>query len=66
MKAHLYNCTWCIHRISSKRIKNEPEIERCKLDMHLLPHPMKPGRCCEHFHQEGHDCYSCLPNDSQP
>ncbi len=65
MKAHLVDCTYCEHRLvtSATKRRGGGEIERCDLTMLNLPRPFEPGRFCEHFHQEGHDCDHCFVND---
>lgn len=62
MIAHLVNCTYCTHRLVSagNKKKHIPEMERCGLTRELIPPPSAAGRFCEKFHQEGHECKSCL------
>lgn len=63
MKAHLINCTYCTHRqVSSDPKSKNNQFELCKLNHRKIPHPNQPGRFCEDFHQEGHDCASCWSN----
>ncbi len=62
MKAHLFNCTYCIHRMVTPgdKKRNIREVERCHLTMLPLPAPSQSGRFCEQFHQEGHTCENCF------
>lgn len=59
MKAHLLNCTYCIHRQVTPRTRKTNEIERCELTKQRIPSPGEGGRFCDKFHQEGHDCEDC-------
>ena len=61
MKAHLINCTYCIFRqISADPKRKNGERELCKITYQPIKHPNEPGRYCEEFHQEGHDCLDCV------
>jgi hypothetical protein len=62
MKAHLVDCTYCEDRLVTfgEKRPRVPEMERCRLTMLPVPQPGYPGRFCEHFHQEGHDCVNCF------
>ncbi len=62
MRAHLVDCTYCIQRMVTPGDKKRhiPEVERCRLTMGPIKKPNEPGRFCEHFHQEGHDCVDCM------
>jgi hypothetical protein len=62
MKTHLVNCTYCDQRLvtAGNKKRSIPELERCGLTMGTIKKPNEAGRFCEHFHQIGHDCESCL------
>jgi hypothetical protein len=64
VKAHLFDCTYCIHRLSvpGNKKKNLHEIERCQLTMLPIPTPAQTGRFCQSFHQLDHECKSCIPS----
>jgi hypothetical protein len=61
MKAHLVNCTYCEHRMSTPGDKKRSihEVERCRLTMLPIPKPDEPSRWCDRFHQIGHTCKTC-------
>jgi hypothetical protein len=62
MKAHLIDCTYCVHRwvTPGDKKRNIRETERCRITHSPIPAPSEPGRFCENFKQVGHDCVSCF------